>query len=249
VTDRPDDHAPADPGLTPEQERHVRHLLVDARHTGPTPDDVVARLDRVLADLATEPAREAAVVRLADRRRRAGRMLVAAAAVVVLGVGVNEVVDLSGGSAGSDSATTGGEAASEDSAESPEAADNGADLLGEGARDATRTRPFRLRAEDFSRDAAELQAVAPQAASGGTGEEEDGLVSGSRSHDHRQLSRARPQEVCEPGDWGRGGLVPVLYDGAPGWVVLRPVRGETQVADLFLCGSEQTVRSVTLPVR
>ena len=40
--------------LTPEQEAEVRRLLADARHTEPMPDAVVARLDRVLADLHPE---------------------------------------------------------------------------------------------------------------------------------------------------------------------------------------------------
>ena len=79
---------PAD-GLTPEQET-VRRLLADARHAEPMPDDVVDRLDRVLAGLAAgspdelePPPAAAAVVSLASRRRRrAATLLVAAAAVV-----------------------------------------------------------------------------------------------------------------------------------------------------------------------
>jgi hypothetical protein len=49
------DGSPAGPadGLTPEQEE-VRRLLADARHVDPMPDDVVDRLDQVLAGLATE---------------------------------------------------------------------------------------------------------------------------------------------------------------------------------------------------
>ena len=61
------------------------------------------------------------------------------------------------------------------------------------------------------------------------------------------LDRARNRSVCEPGAWGAGNYVAVLYDGAEGWVVLRQPQGDTQIADLFLCGSESAVRSVTLP--
>src|SRR5687767_6234813 len=86
--------------LTPEQEAQVRRLLSDARHTDPMPGDVVARLDRVLAGLGDDSAREATVVRLSDRRRTATRWLVAAAAVVVLGVGGNQLLDGLGSSAG-----------------------------------------------------------------------------------------------------------------------------------------------------
>ena len=51
------------PDLTPEQDA-VRRLLADARHDGPTPPEVVARLDEVLAGLpGDEPG---------ARRRRAG---------------------------------------------------------------------------------------------------------------------------------------------------------------------------------
>ena len=41
---------------SPEQEDRMRRLLADARHDEPVPDDVVARLDRVLADLRAEAA-------------------------------------------------------------------------------------------------------------------------------------------------------------------------------------------------
>ena len=243
----PDSPQTPDPGLTPAQEQQVRRLLADARHTEPTPDDVVARLDRVLADLASEPDREAAVVHLADRRRNVGRWLVAAAAVVVLGVGVNEVVDLAG-SSGSESLTASDESAGEEEpAAAPEAAGGGAAA---DSRDATRTRPYRVSEDDFSRDVDALRVLPLDAVSGSVNENYDGELSseGQAAYDRGALRRAASQEVCEPGGWGRGGYVPVLYDRAAGWVVLRRPQGETQVVDLFICGSEQAVRSVTLPV-
>ena len=243
----PDSPQTPDPGLSPAQEHQVRRLLADARHTEPTPDDVVARLDRVLADLASEPDREAAVVHLADRRRNVGRWLVAAAAVAVLGVGVNEVVDLAGSSGGSESLTASDESAGEEEpAAAPEAAGGGAAA---DSRDATRTRPYRVSEDDFSRDVDALR-VLPLDAVSGSVENDDGELSsdGQGMYDRGALRRAASQEVCEPGGWGRGGYVPVLYDRAAGWVVLRRPQGETQVVDLFICGSEQAVRSVTLPV-
>ena len=42
-----------DPALPPEQEA-VRGLLAEARHDGPTPPEVVARLDETLASLRAE---------------------------------------------------------------------------------------------------------------------------------------------------------------------------------------------------
>lgn len=229
----------------PEQEQQVRRLLADARHDEPVPEEVVARLDRVLADLANEPARSATVVRLADRRRRAGRMLVAAAAVVVAGIGVGQVVgggdEGENASSGADSSVT-AEDAPPESLTAPDAGGAAEDF------ESTRTRPYRLDAQKFSRDASALQALGGDGfLTGEQAEPQDGAQGsgGSRA----ELSRAPQQDVCEPGDWGRGGFFPVVYEDSPGWMVLRPPQGETQVADLFLCGSEQAVRSVTLPLR
>jgi hypothetical protein len=53
--------------------------------------------------------------------------------------------------------------------------------------------------------------------------------------------------ACGAGSWGRGRFVPVSYGGAPAVLVLRRPVGDTQVADVFLCGSTEPVRSVTLP--
>ncbi|MGZ4450983.1 MAG: hypothetical protein ACXVW4_14415, partial [Nocardioides sp.] len=68
----------------PAHEQEVRRLLAEARHDGPIPEDVAARLDDVLRDLARgDAAPLAPVVPLSShRRRRAAGLLVAAAAVV-----------------------------------------------------------------------------------------------------------------------------------------------------------------------
>ena len=58
-------------GLPPEQEA-VRRLLADARHDGPTPPDVVARLDETLASLTAERASSAPPPRGRARRPLAG---------------------------------------------------------------------------------------------------------------------------------------------------------------------------------
>ena len=43
-----------DPTALPPEQEAVRRLLADARHDGPTPPEVVARLDATLAELAAE---------------------------------------------------------------------------------------------------------------------------------------------------------------------------------------------------
>ena len=48
---------------------------------------------------------------------------------------------------------------------------------------------------------------------------------------------------------GPGTRVAVRYDGHRSVLVYRPVRGETQVVDLFICGTDEPVRSITLPRR
>ena len=224
----------SDDPLTPAEEE-VRRLLAAARHTGPTPPDVVARLDRVLDDLGQEPGRTAPVVDLARRRRRAATLLVAAAAVVVVGVALNQVVTPQ---PASESSQAGASSAGEDAGRGPaqkQEADHG--LNGQAPGPAT----------------ADEQA-------------KDGLIELSRRSLSDDLSAARNESFAPPGDrsgpasadraagaacgagsWGQGRFVAVTYGGSPAVVVFRRPLGDTQVADLFLCGSEEPVRSVTLP--
>ena len=63
------------------------------------------------------------------------------------------------------------------------------------------------------------------------------------------LDSRHPGFTCTPGDWGRGTFVPVRYDGRRGVLVLRAVNGDTQVVDLYGCGSSRVLRSITLPAR
>src|SRR6478752_6356387 len=127
-------------GLPPEQEA-VRRLLADARHDGPPPPDVVARLDETLASLTAErvserpaaPATErddrspSRVVDLGSRRRRiAGIGLLAAASVVVAGVAIGQALPRGGSDDAAESSA--GAAQSDTSlAESGEAGGSGAD--------------------------------------------------------------------------------------------------------------------------
>lgn len=245
---------PADAPLTSAQEAEVRRLLAEARHTEATPEDVVVRLDATLAELAGEPVREATVVNLADRRRKAGTMLVAAAAVIVVGVGLAQVLPRGGGEdAATSSADAGAPGAVEGQSDAranelpeldaPEGALGGASSFQN--LKARKRMPLKLSAQNFARDAAELQGSRSSDNVAGRSDP-DGEYSQS-TNDRDGLQRATGQEVCDPGVWGRGRYVAVVYAKAPGWVVLRRPQGDSQIVDLFLCGSETAARSVTLP--
>ncbi len=92
----------------PYDEDEISRLLAGARVREPMPEDVVARLDRVLDDLAGERS-TAEVVPLA-RRRRPARVLLAAAAVAVVATGGIVTMDrIQGGvsDSGADTAAAG----------------------------------------------------------------------------------------------------------------------------------------------
>jgi hypothetical protein len=236
----------SDQPLSPEEEE-VRRLLAEARHTGPTPPKVVARLDRVLDNLAHEPDRAPPVVDLARRRRRVASLLVAAAAVVVVGIGVAQVINTQGG----------GDATS---------AESGAQARQPAAGDA------QSEAQDSGQPKAPLNganepAPAPDAPTTSGAQEKSDLIE-LRRHEladgfivaRRRLAAVDSQAssvpssadraagaACGVDQWGRGRFVPVSYAGVPAVVVFRRPVGDSQVADLFRCGGEEPVRSVTLP--
>jgi hypothetical protein len=234
----------SDQPLSP-QEEEVRRLLAEARHTGPIPPEVVARLDRVLDDLAQEPAHVTPVVDLARRRRRAAALLVAAAAVVVVGVGVAQIVSPDSGSetstagasrqqedAGSDSVKpkAGGSFASDDApAQVPVAPQNSQE----------NSALFKVRRDHLTDDLVKLRRLDFTPRTPLT----DEYRAGARSADRAAGA------ACGAAAWGRGRFVPVSFGGTPAVLVLRRPVGDTQIADLFLCGSQEPVRSVTLPAQ
>ena len=238
------DHDPID-DLSPDH-AEVRRLLADARHDEPMPDEVAQRLNRVLAGLAEEPAREAPVAHLATRRRRATGLLLAAAAVVAIGIGVGQVVDTGTDTAeylttaDRDESGAGRAAAEEEDGEAEAAPEDGADAPGvptdgsitdEGR--ATQDAPAlaQLTRQEYGDQVVELRAQRSTAALG-----EAGLSASYAAG-----------ETCRSDTWGAGTFVPVRYEGIPAVLVLRRARGDTQVADLFLCGDSEPHRSVTLP--
>lgn len=239
-----------DPALTPEQETRVRRLLSDARNTEPLPQDVAARLDRVLAQLAVgasddpayDPAYDTADDRTGDtgrvvslaarRRRRVASLLVAAAAVVVVGIGLGQL--MGGPDQAADTASTNAGSTQRDAPEAPEAVDGQTPAPTYAFKV-----PVPIRPDRFSHDVTRLQhltfdggSLTPAPQSGSTRNGAD-LVAGGFG--------------CSPGAWGLGTFVPVVYGGEPAVLVLRRVTGDTQVVDLFQCGSSEPLRSITLP--
>lgn len=222
---------------TPEQEA-VRRLLAGSRHTAPTPPEVVARLDRVLGDLAGEPGRTAPVVDLARRRRRAASLLIAAAVVVVVGIGVDQVVNQSGSDA--EFATSTAEDSGADSeAESQEPgtqAESPAEVDPNSQDGVLRRKGLiRVRPDHFAADVTAARRTTHPLTN-------DKSVRG-------RVSNRDFTELCSRGSWGRGRYVPVRYGGPAAVLVFRRPVGDSEVVDLFLCGGREPVRSVTLPAR
>lgn len=267
---------PHDPELTPAEEQ-VRRLLADARHTEPMPDDVAARLDAVLTDLAAEhpgdltaeraeeltderriadrSAAVAADLAAARRRRTARNLLVAAAAVVAIGIGLNSV-DLTVSGGDDDSAAASSDVAA-DGAGAPEAASgeqSGAD------RDDGRTPTHELEAGKNQLGATAGYAGVPVRLSAERfGAQVRRLHTSSRTLALDDSTSASSDGLfslgrslrpgCSTAGWGAGLLVPARYDGQLGAVIFRKASGESQVVDLFLCGNDSPTRSITLPVR
>jgi hypothetical protein len=151
---------------------------------------------------------------------------------VVVGVGIGQVVgggDEAGDASHPESADraldSGGEASSDGGARAPEGAP-------QQLSTSVRIRPGRF-ADDVS--LLRQQAVAAYDA--------DGEAAPGRDAELRTTGKAG----CQPGSWGRGRYQPVQYGRTAGYVVLRRPQGDSQVVDLFLCGSDLVVRSVTLP--
>ena len=235
--------------LTPAQDDAVRALLASARHTAPTPPDVVARLEATLESLAEErrevrPETRAPVVTLASRRRRAAATLVlAAAAVVVAGVGIGQLPDAPWGSSGSDAGSADSATSGEDqlttgesdrSFAEPESADGGAD---EKQGDA----------EMRSQESAPSPSSAPEAdlnALDSTSALKPQVRQLRRLSDDTATFSADP--TCPLPGSGSGETVSVTYDGLPGALVFRAPVGSTQQVDLFLCGEPEALRSLRL---
>jgi hypothetical protein len=199
-------------------------------------------MDGVIADLqADRPVRSTvADLAAARRRRRARGLLVAAAAVVVAGIAIDQLrgADLSGGGGDGGSSSVAGDQA-DPGAESGAGGGAGQQPASEPSSRAFDDEPARLDARSFARQAAKLRTSMAARNQTDYGSHEsldatDGLI-------------ASPAPTCSLPDVGRGRVVAVRYDGAPGALVFRRPTGDSQVVDLYLCGRGEPVRSVTLP--
>ena len=236
-------------GLTPEQDA-VRRLLADARHDGPTPPDVVARLDETLASLVAERVSEpvseresasratsAPVVDLGARRRRTvGIGLLAAAAVVVAGVAIGQGLPPMSGSDSGDSSAGAGDSSV---AESRDYAAEEGDASSDGG--AERQGPESLKSTA-------PEAGVPTLSSTDDDLDDDLLDLRSSPQDGSERSGAAAVlSDCDLRGIGRGRRVVAQVDGQVGIVVFRRPDRAAQQADLYVCSSPAPVRTLTLP--
>jgi hypothetical protein len=246
VTDSP---GSPDPDESPQIEE-VRRLLAQARHTEPMPDDVVARVDDVLAGLREQPSttgsttpsttsipeRDGLVVSLAaHRRRRAAGLLVAAAVIVVGGVVVAQNLPQSSSSSAS---------------EAGPGADNAESSLGNtgNGKSPRSGKPQALSGTNANRlDAqgsvvkGDRLVVRPRRFS------DDALIGrrllGRSAYDFLSLKSLSCASV--PTDDGQ--VLRASYRRAPAALLYRDASGGSQVVDLYVCGSRRPVRTATLP--
>lgn len=235
-----------DSDLTPAQDDAVRALLASARHTDPTPPEVVARLDAALASLTSDRLEtRAPVVTLASRRRRtAGTLLLAAAAVVVAGVGIGQVLPT--GSSDESSAGAGDTAMSTDerpaeSGSSPYGAE--ADMPGQDGEDGADPK----QGDTSSRTTPE---AVPSPSNGLVGDLS--ALSGETAL-KPQVRKLRDvvdptasYAVCPVPDAETDTSVSVTFDGMPGALVFHAPSGGIQRIDVFLCGEREALRTLKL---
>jgi hypothetical protein len=237
-----------DSNLTPAQDDAVRALLASARHSAPTPPEVVARLEATLETLCEErrevrPETRAPVVTLAARRRRAAATLVlAAAAVVVAGFGIGQVLpsNMSGGDAGSsaESTTSDEDPLSTGGSDRSFAEDDSSDGGAAEKQGGTDMRTQETAPSPSHRTLADLKAL-----DGASALKPQVRKLRARSDTAADFS-ADP--ACPLPDAGSGETLSVTYDGLPGALVFRAPVGSTQQVDLFLCGERDALRSLRL---
>lgn len=205
--------------MTPDEEL-VRRLLADARADEPMPADVVARLDGVLDDLATERRPVTSLRRRRDvRRRRWLTGLAAAAAVAVGGITLQSVRPA--GTGMSDSFSAGSEAESRAESDSGGGSERASEEVGELHRATL--------AVDVRRVVRRLSTPSPA------------LVS--------PLNPDPAPFVCAVAEWGPGRTAPVRLDGREAMLVLRPSVAGRRTAQVLECGSARVLASVRLPSR
>lgn len=268
MTDPTDSTDATDVPLTPAQDAAVRRALAAAGGPEPMPEEVVARLDTVIASLAAdrtgapdishpEDHRVLPLDPFARHRRVRARYLLAAAAVVVAGaVGAGVVTDRGA----SDDALTAADQMSED------------DPARSGVADASGKGESSTAEDDKAADpSTAAQEVAPSAPSGLIVEPRrivtdeplrevradrlrEDLVALQHitlphpaAADYSGATLTAPKDfMCAPADFGLGYLVGVEYDGKPAVVAFRDTVGQTQEAEVLACGTGDVLHSTTL---
>ena len=250
-------------GLPPEQEA-VRRLLADARHDGPPPPDVVARLDETLASLTAErvsertaaPATEhddrspGRVVDLGSRRRRVASIgLLAAASVVVAGVAIGQALPRGGNDVQRVECRL---AVRLLARRVPRGRGLQRRLEHQLRRRPGRGLRCRLRAragvaEELSRHPLRR---ACRACRRRDADLDDQLLAlraegATRRQQLATLDALRGCDVPRPGR--AAALVAAEVDGRTGVVVFRRPVGEAQGVELYVCGEAVPVRTITLP--
>jgi hypothetical protein len=240
------------PGLPPEQE-HVRRQHADARHDGPVPPEVVARLDETLASLVSERgdaplepsgadthAATARVVDLGARRRRtAGIGLLAAAAVVVAGVALGQALPRTSGS--DDASSSGGVAAESGGSErelGAQSDDDGSADSSSGGAEA----PESLKSPAPLAGLPTVSLTDPDLS-----DRLLGLRRGAAARTTGQPLAPDVEGTCLMRGIGPGRRLLVEVDGQPGTVVYQPPSGDAQRVAIFVCGNGEPVRTLTLP--
>ena len=241
------------PDLTPEQEA-VRRLLADARHDGPPPAEVVARLDETLASLVAERGSAspegdddeptAAVVDLGARRRRmAGIGVLAAAAVVVAGVAVGQVLPRAADDSGGAESTASSDTGSGEDRQFGDQSDDGQSDGGDAGAGSAEQAP-----ESMKSTAATPFAGVPTLSSADDRLDEEvlDLRPGAAARSDR-LGSVDALSSCDLPSLGKGRRLLARVDDQIGVVVFRRPDGATQVAELYVCGTPAPVRTLLLP--
>lgn len=173
--------------ITPEEDARIRSLLASARASEQVPDDVAARLDSVLADLANDRSAERAAADHAAGSRprwRRGRVVLAAAVGVgVLSLAAVNLPQLSGGFQG----TGGGSSDKSSDTAGDKTATTTEEKSGSGADQPSASTPeatARLSTDTFRRDVRRLLAAGADTrqlapSSGTSGRTGDELASGA----------------------------------------------------------------------
>ena len=213
--------------LTAEEDARIRSLLASARASEQVPDDVAARLDSVLADLAADRDAERADGDQSAGSRpwwRRGRVVLAAAVGVgVIGLAAVNLPQLGGG--------TDDKAASTNDTEAN--AGSGPDQPSPGTRGQT----SRMSTDTFRRDVRRLLAAGADTrqlapSSGTSGRTGDELASGACPASP-EAGVVRTREV--------------LLDGKPALLEVFGARNGVRVVRVVSCDGSQTLASTRIP--